>query len=213
MFKCRKTFLFAGIVGLLIILFTSFVHAQNASQLSQTKTSDDGISVYGFIEKLAGNRNFNITTVLTFNVMDGQQRKRIAFSFDMVVKNLEKFTFYLKSPEVVKDIVIRYDIISRKVEYIYKNYKTTENVVPNVSQVGDILTSITDFLSTPLFNTAYGRDYVEFKPKNAAILARFGVQPITVRLYMERELPKKIEILNDKTDEKVVLEFTKFVIG
>jgi len=30
---------------------------------------------------------------------------------------------------------------------------------------------------------------------------------------MERELPKKIEILNDKTDEKVVLEFTKFVIG
>jgi len=213
LFKCRKTFFFAAIVGLLFILFTSSVCAQNTSQLSHTKTSDDGISVYGFIEKLAGNRNFNISTVLTFDVFDGQQRKKIAFSFDLVIKNLEKFTFYLKSPEVVEDIVIQYDMISRKVEYVYKNYKTTENVLPNVSQVGDILTSITDFLSTPLFNATYGRDYVEFRPKNAAILARFGVQPITVRLYMERELPKKIEILNDKTNEKVVLEFTKFVIG
>uniref|UniRef100_A0A7V4NH83 DUF4390 domain-containing protein n=1 Tax=Fervidobacterium pennivorans TaxID=93466 RepID=A0A7V4NH83_FERPE len=213
MFKCKKIFLAVGIIVFLFTLFTSSVYAQNTSQLPQTKTSDDGMSVYGFIEKLAGNRNFNITTVLTFDVMDGQQHKRIAFSFDMVVKNLEKFTFYLKSPEVVKDIVIRYDIISRKVEYIYKNYKTTENVVPNVSQIGDILTSITDFLSTPLFNATYERDYIEFRPKNAAILARFGVQAITVRLYMEMELPKKIEILNDKTDEKVVLEFTKFVIG
>ncbi|MGC9772507.1 hypothetical protein [Fervidobacterium islandicum] len=211
MLKSKR--IFFTFLSLVLVIYISLGYSQTNSQSVLTKSVENGISVYNFIEKLAGSRNYDVSASLTFDIMDGQSHKKITFSFDMVVENLENFVFYLKAPEVIKDIVIQYDLISRRVEYKYKNFKSTENISSNVSQVGDVLTSITDFLSTPLFDVVHQSNYVEFKPKNAAILARFGVQPITVRLYTERDLPKKLEILYERTDEKVVLEFKKFIIG
>lgn len=200
-----------GVLALFLIICMATLSYSQSSKESNI-SMENALSVYDFIEKLAGSRNFDITTNLTFDVIDGEQRKKISFLFDMKIKNLEIFTFYLKAPEVLKDIVIKYDIVSRKTDYVYKQYKSSEATIQNVSQVNDVLISITDFLSTPLFDVTTMSKYIEFKPKNAQVLARFGVQPITVRLYVEKATPKRIEILNNKTDEKIVLEFEKFVV-
>ncbi|WP_448375260.1 hypothetical protein [Fervidobacterium sp.] len=200
-----------GVLAVFLILCLATLSYSQSSKESNINI-ENALSVYDFIEKLAGSRNFDITTNLTFDVIDGEQRKKISFSFDMKIKNLEIFTFYLKAPEVLKDIVIKYDIVSRKTDYVYKKYKSSEAIIQNVSQVNDVLISITDFLSTPLFDVTTMSKYIEFKPKNAQVLARFGVQPITVRLYVEKATPRRIEILNNKTDEKIALEFEKFVV-
>ncbi len=196
-----------------ILLFIASVVAYSQPSSQSQPSLGSSISVYEFIEKLAGSRNFDITTTLTFDILDGQQRKKIFFSFNMKINNLEVFTFYLKAPEILKDIVIKYDIFSRRVEYVYKQHKSVEPITQNLSQVNDALTSITDFLSTPLFDVTDMVKYIEFRPKNAQVLARFGVQPIKVRLYIEKATPKRIEILNDKSDEKIVLEFEKFIVN
>ncbi|MEJ5256989.1 MAG: hypothetical protein WHS64_01920 [Fervidobacterium sp.] len=209
---------FIRTVTILIISITFLVMVEFAFAQTNSKSSvnDLSISVYDFIEKISGSRNYFISTILTFDVQDGQQRKKIEITFDLKVKNLEIFTFYIKSPKVFEDIVINYDIISKKVTYSYKKFSSTEELRDaslSSQQVGDLLTSITDFLSSPLFETMQKEGHIEFKPKNAAVLARFGVQPITVKLYIERSLPKKIEIVNDKSDEKITMEFPKFDVS
>ncbi|MGQ9855781.1 MAG: hypothetical protein ACUVQF_03525 [Fervidobacterium sp.] len=209
---------FIRTVTMLIISITFLVMVQFAFAQANSKSSvsDLSISVYDFIEKISGSRNYFISTVLTFDVQDGQQRKKIEITFDLKVKNLEVFTFYIKSPKVFEGIVINYDIISKKVTYSYKNFSSTEELRDasiSSQQVGDLLTSITDFLSSPLFEASQKDGHIEFKPKNAAVLARFGVQPITVKLYIERSLPKRIEIVNNKSDEKITMEFPKFDVN
>ncbi len=209
---------FIRTVTILIISITFLVMVEFAFAQTNSKSSvnDLSISVYDFIEKISGSRNYFISTILTFDVQDGQQRKKIEITFDLKVKNLEIFTFYIKSPKVFEDIVINYDIILKKVTYSYKKFSSTEELRDaslSSQQVGDLLTSITDFLSSPLFETMQKEGHIEFKPKNAAVLARFGVQPITVKLYIERSLPKKIEIVNDKSDEKITMEFPKFDVS
>ena len=145
-------------------------------------------------------------------MIDGAERKVFTVSFDMQIDNLEDFVFYLKGPEILKGIIIEYNMVTGKVDYTYDNSKASQSLVSDVNQISGIIQSITDFLSTPMFDTR-GKGRSQFRPKNAQILTRFGVQPIVVSLYMSNNVPTKIEIRNDKTDEKVTLEFSKFVIG
>jgi len=187
--------------------------SSNASNTVDSSNSSTGISVFGFIEKIAGQRDFFISTKLTFDMIDGAERKVFTVSFDMQIDNLEDFVFYLKGPEILKGIIIEYNMVTGKVDYTYDNSKASQSLVSDVNQISGIIQSITDFLSTPMFDTKEVKGGVEFRPKNAQILTRFGVQPIVVSLYMSNNVPTKIEIGNDKTDEKVTLEFSKFVIG
>ncbi|MGC8955336.1 MAG: hypothetical protein ACP5JS_04465 [Fervidobacterium sp.] len=197
---------------LLIFAFTfissSYTYAQETNPDSQTT----GQSVYGFIEKMAGKRNFFISVRLVFDVLDGKKRKVFTVDFDMKINNLEDFTFSFKKPETLNGIVVKYNVITKKTDYTYKNTKISESVRADVGQVGGILQNITDFLSSPLFEAKEYKSYTEFRPKNFQILSRFGVQPIIVRLYFLNNLPQKIEISNDKTDEKVTLFFDKFLV-
>lgn len=192
---------------------TSTSKSTSNSNNSNSENSSTGISVFGFIEKVAGQRDFFISTKLTFDMIDGTERKVFTVSFDMKIDNLEDFVFYLKEPNILKDIVIEYNMITGKVDYTYNNLKASQSLVTDVNQISGIIQSITDFLSTPMFDTKEVKGGVEFRPKNAQILSRFGVQPIVVLLYMSNNVPTKIEIGNDKTDEKVTLEFSKFVVG
>jgi len=206
---------------LTVIFLSSSVVAQtstsksssNASNTVDSSNSSTGISVFGFIEKIAGQRDFFISTKLTFDMIDGAERKVFTVSFDMQIDNLEDFVFYLKGPEILKGIIIEYNMVTGKVDYTYDNSKASQSLLSDVNQISGIIQSITDFLSTPMFDTKEVKGGVEFRPKNAQILTRFGVQPIVVSLYMSNNVPTKIEIGNDKTDEKVTLEFSKFVIG
>lgn len=178
-----------------------------------SQEKNEGISVYGFIEKMAGQRDFSISVKLTFETLDGEKRKVFTTAFDMKVDNLENFNFKMKQPEILNGIVINYNIISKRIEYVYKNIKTSEIAKAETTQIGGIVQNITDFLSSPLFDAKEYKDYVEFRPKNFQVLSRFGVQPIIVRMYVKNDLPERIEITNDKTDEKVTLKFEKFIIG
>ncbi|HCI29479.1 MAG TPA: hypothetical protein PKI14_03110 [Fervidobacterium sp.] len=220
--KLDKKNLFAvSILSFLIILglFSSNVFSQQVSTSStnggnnENQDLEAGISVFGFIEKIAGQRDFFISTKLTFDMIEGEERKIFTTSFDIKINNLEDFTFYLKGPEIFKGIIVKYNLITGKVEYSYDKVKTSQNVMADVSQITSIIQSITDFLSTPIFDTKEVKGGVEFRPKNAQLLAKFGVQPIVLSLKMVNNIPTKIEIGNDKTDEKVTLEFQKFIIG
>ena len=217
----KRRVIFVLSMLLTVIFLSSSVVAQtstsksssNASNTVDSSNSSTGISVFGFIEKIAGQRDFFISTKLTFDMIDGAERKVFTVSFDMQIDNLEDFVFYLKGPEILKGIIIEYNMVTGKVDYTYDNSKASQSLVSDVNQISGIIQSITDFLSTPMFDTKEVKGGVEFRPKNAQILTRFGVQPIVVSLYMSNNVPKKIEIGNDKTDEKVTLEFSKFVIG
>lgn len=195
----------------LIVIFLLFISSLPIKMFSQEK--NEGISVYGFIEKMAGQRDFSISVKLTFETLDGEKRKVFTTAFDMKVDNLENFNFKMKQPEILNGIVINYNIISKRIEYVYKNIKTSEIAKAETTQIGGIVQNITDFLSSPLFDAKEYKDYVEFRPKNFQVLSRFGVQPIIVRMYVKNDLPERIEITNDKTDEKVTLKFEKFIIG
>ncbi|KAF2961851.1 hypothetical protein [Fervidobacterium sp. 2310opik-2] len=195
----------------LIVIFLLFISSLPIKMFSQEK--NEGISVYGFIEKMAGQRDFSISVKLTFETLDGEKRKVFTTAFDMRVDNLENFNFKMKQPEILDGIVINYNVISKKIEYVYKNIKTSEIAKAETTQIGEIVQNITDFLSSPLFDAKEYKDYVEFRPKNFQVLSRFGVQPIIVRMYVKNDLPERIEITNDKTDEKVTLKFEKFIIG
>lgn len=217
----KRRVIFVLSMLLTVIFLSSNVVAQtstsksssNASNTVDSSNSSTGISVFGFIEKIAGQRDFFISTKLTFDMLDGAERKVFTVSFDMQIDNLEDFVFYLKGPEILKGIIIEYNMVTGKVDYTYDNSKASQSLVSDVNQISGIIQSITDFLSTPMFDTKEVKGGVEFRPKNAQILTRFGVQPIVVSLYMSNNVPTKIEIGNDKTDEKVTLEFSKFVIG
>jgi len=217
----KRRVIFVLSMLLTVIFLSSSVVAQtstsksssNASNTVDSSNSSTGISVFGFIEKIAGQRDFFISTKLTFDMIDGAERKVFTVSFDMQIDNLEDFVFYLKGPEILKGIIIEYNMVTGKVDYTYDNSKASQSLVSDVNQISGIIQSITDFLSTPMFDTKEVKGGVEFRPKNAQILTRFGVQPIVVSLYMSNNVPTKIEIGNDKTDEKVTLEFSKFVIG
>lgn len=217
----KRRVIFVLSMLLTVIFLSSSVVAQtstsksssNASNTVDSSNSSTGISVFGFIEKIAGQRDFFISTKLTFDMIDGAERKVFTVSFDMQIDNLEDFVFYLKGPEILKGIIIEYNMVTGKVDYTYDNSKASQSLLSDVNQISGIIQSITDFLSTPMFDTKEVKGGVEFRPKNAQILTRFGVQPIVVSLYMSNNVPTKIEIGNDKTDEKVTLEFSKFVIG
>jgi len=217
----KRRVIFVLSMLLIVIFLSSSVVAQtstsksssNASNTVDSSNSSTGISVFGFIEKIAGQRDFFISTKLTFDMIDGAEMKVFTVSFDMQIDNLEYFVFYLKGPEILKGIIIEYNMVTGKVDYTYDNSKASQSLVSDVNQISGIIQSITDFLSTPMFDTKEVKGGVEFRPKNAQILTRFGVQPIVVSLYMSNNVPTKIEIGNDKTDEKVTLEFSKFVIG
>ena len=217
----KRRVIFVLSMLLTVIFLSSSVVAQtstsksssNASNTVDSSNSSTGISVFGFIEKIAGQRDFFISTKLTFDMIDGAERKVFTVSFDMQIDNLEDFVFYLKGPEILKGIIIEYNMVTGKVDYTYDNSKASQSLVSDVNQISGIIQSITDFLSTPMFDTKEVKGGVEFRPKNAQILTRFGVQPIVVLLHVSNNVPTKIEIGNDKTDEKVTLEFSKFVIG
>lgn len=195
---------FMVIILLSLILFSSI--------FAQEKTlSESGISIFGFIEQVSGKRNFEITVKLIFDVLDNEKRKTFSTYFDMKVVNLEDFTFFIKEPEILKGITVKYNLFSRKVEYIYSKYKVTESFKAELNQTTGIIQNITDFLSSPLFESKQVQNGIEFRPKNFQVLSRFGVQPIIVLLQMKNNLPEKIEIKNDKTDEKITLIFEKFV--
>ncbi len=193
------------------IIFLLFISFWPIKMFSQEK--NEGVSIYGFIEKMAGQRDFSISVKLTFETLDVEKRKFFTTAFDMKVDNLENFNFKMRQPEILSGIVINYNLISRKIEYVYKNIKTSEIVKSEITQIGGIIQNVTDFLSSPLFDAKEYKDYVEFRPKNFQVLSRFGVQPIVVRMYVKNDLPKRIEITNDKTDEKVTLNFENFFIG
>ncbi len=218
----KRRVIFVLSMLLIVIFLSSSAVAQtstadksssSASSTVDSSNSSTGISVFGVIEKIAGQRDFFISTKLTFDMIDGTERKVFTVSFDMQIDNLEDFVFYLKGPEILKGIIIEYSMVTGKVDYTYNNSKASQSLVSDVNQISGIIQSITDFLSTPMFDTKEVKGGVEFRPKNAQILTRFGVQPIVVLLHVSNNVPTKIEIGNDKTDEKVTLEFSKFVIG
>lgn len=177
----------------------------------QKPLTENGISVFGFIEKISGKRNFDITVKLIFDVISDEKRKLFSTYFEMKIVNLEEFTFTIKEPEILKDIVIKYNVLTKKAEYSYLKYKVTETFKAELPQISDLIQSLTDFLSSPLFESKNVKDGIEFRPRNFQVLARFGVQPIVVLLKMKDNVPQSIEIRNDKTDEKITLIFEKFV--
>lgn len=63
--------------------------SSNASNTVDSSNSSTGISVFGFIEKIAGQRDFFISTKLTFDMIDGAERKVFTVSFDMQIDNLK----------------------------------------------------------------------------------------------------------------------------
>lgn len=185
----------------------------NKPHVSQNENGQ-GSSIFEFIEKISGKRNFEIAVSLSFNVMNKEQMVNFTTSFDMKITNFENFTFFIKEPEILRDITIRYSLITRKIDYIYKKDKFSEHFKVELNQVTSIIQLITDFLSSPLFDVAQSKDGVIFKPKNFQLLSRFGVQPIIAHLKMKNGVPEIIEIKNDKTPEKITLTFEKFrVIG
>ncbi len=140
-------------------------------------------------------------------------RKTTILGFDLTVENLEIFQIKLLKPNIFEGITIRYDRIRGIVKYSYEKNEIISKVSSEVVNTSEIITSILDFLSTPVFDVNTTKTYTEFVPKNAAVLSRFGVVPIKVRLFVEKDLPKKIVLMNDKTDETVSLEFKKFIIN
>lgn len=170
-----------------------------------------GISIFDFIEQVSGKRNFEITVKLTFDVMSEGKQKVFSTYFDMKISNLEEFTFIIKEPEILKGIIIKYNLLTRKAEYSYSKYKVTETFKVELNQTAGMIQNITDFLSSPLFESKEVQNGIEFRPKNFQVLSRFGVQPIIVLLQMKNNVPEKIEIRNDKTDEKITLIFEKFI--
>lgn len=190
----------------LFLVFSIDIFAQ------QKDVTESGVSIFGFIEQISGKRNFDITVKLTFDVISDGKRKVFTTYFDMNVLNLEDFTFIIKEPEILKGIKIRYNFLTKKAEYIYSNYKVTETFKVELNQTANMIQNITDFLSSPLFESRQIQNGIEFRPKNFQVLSRFGVQPIIVLLNMKNNLPEKIEIKNDKTDEKITLFFEKFVV-
>lgn len=170
-------------------------------------------SIYQVIERVAGQRDFSATVALTFDVRDGNLRKVTSFKFDMQSRNLEVFTFHFHSPEVLRDISVTYDLIARRVTYRHGEVTISEPQTGSAVQVSSIVQSITDFLSTPVFDVREVKDEIVFVPKNAQILVRFGVQPVRVTLRLEKGLPKVLKITNGKEGESVTLEFEKFRVG
>lgn len=200
---------FFGVRNLLIVI-SLFVLI--TITFAQPKTVDEsGVSIFGFIEQISGKRNFDITVKLTFDVIDYGKRKVFSTYFDMKIVNLEDFTFFIKGPEILKGITIKYNLLTKKVEYIYSKHKVTETFKAELNQTANIIQNITDFLSSPLFESKQVSNGIEFRPKNFQVLSRFGVQPIIVLLQMKNNIPEKIEIKNDKTDEKITLNFEKFI--
>ncbi|MEM5872136.1 MAG: hypothetical protein QW051_04655 [Candidatus Aenigmatarchaeota archaeon] len=177
----------------------------------QQPNNESGISIFGFIEQISGKRNFDITVKLTFDVIADGKRKLFSTYFDMKVVNLESFTFVIKEPEILKGITIKYDLFTKKAEYSYSKHKVTETFKAELNQTASMIQNITDFLSSPLFESKQVPNGIEFRPKNFQVLSRFGVQPIIVLLQMKNNIPEKIEIKNDKTDEKITLIFEKFI--
>lgn len=202
--------LLALIISTLPLL--SFAQSKNSAQTKPTN-NQVGISIFNFVEKLAGNRDFSATIVLTFDVLDNNERKVTKIAFDMDVKNLERFTFIIHQPKILEGIRITYDLVGRKTEYRYGKIVLTEpqNIV--LGQTASLVQSITDFLSTPLFDVKETPTEILFTPKNAAFLARFGVLPIKVSLKLKDGMPSVVKIFNDKTDEKITLEFLMFRVG
>ncbi len=191
-----------------VLLFFSM----SISILGQQKSDDNmGISIFDFIEQVSGKRNFEITVKLTFDVMSEGKQKVFSTYFDMKISNLEEFTFIIKEPEILKGIIIKYNLLTRKAEYSYSKYKVTETFKVELNQTAGMIQNITDFLSSPLFESKEVQNGIEFRPKNFQVLSRFGVQPIIVLLQMKNNVPEKIEIRNDKTDEKITLIFEKFI--
>lgn len=219
----RKRFSSLVIFASLITIVAGLGLAQKTQVPSQqvpsqqvTKQSASSVierSVYDIIERVAGKRDFSATVVLTFDVLDGNSRKVTTLKFDMRSENLEVFTFTFASPEILRGITITYDLVGRKISYRYGNVVLTQPQVPPAVQVSSIVQSITDFLSSPVFEVKEEKNEVIFTPKNAQILARFGVQPIRVTLQLDKGLPRLIKITNGKNDEKIMLEFENFKIG
>ncbi|HPC24905.1 MAG TPA: hypothetical protein PLQ59_05310, partial [Fervidobacterium sp.] len=157
----KRRVIFVLSMLLTVIFLSSSVVAQtstsksssNASNTVDSSNSSTGISVFGFIEKIAGQRDFFISTKLTFDMIDGAERKVFTVSFDMQIDNLEDFVFYLKGPEILKGIIIEYNMVTGKVDYTYDNSKASQSLVSDVNQISGIIQSITDFLSTPMFDT------------------------------------------------------------
>ncbi len=158
----KRRVIFVLSMLLTVIFLSSSVVAQtstsksssNASNTVDSSNSSTGISVFGFIEKIAGQRDFFISTKLTFDMIDGAERKVFTVSFDMQIDNLEDFVFYLKGPEILKGIIIEYNMVTGKVDYTYDNSKASQSLVSDVNQISGIIQSITDFLST---NVRYKR--------------------------------------------------------
>lgn len=202
---------------LLILTITTsplFFFAQTKSS-TQTKQMNNqfGISIFNFVEKVAGNRDFSATVVLTFDVLDSSERKVTKIAFDMDVKNLERFVFIIHQPKILEGIRITYDLVGRRTEYKYGKIVLTEPQTIALGQTASLVQSITDFLSTPLFDVKETPTEILFTPKNAAFLARFGVLPIKVSLKLKDGMPSVVKIFNDKTDEKIMLEFLMFRVG
>ncbi len=174
-------------------------------------------SVFGFIEKMAGSRDFFMEIYMKFDVDDisvkPAVRKTAILGFDLTVENLDVFQIKLLKPNIFEGITVRYDRIRGIVKYSYEKNEVISKASSELVSTTDIITSILDFLSTPIFDVNTTKAYTEFVPKNATVLSRFGVVPIRVRLYVEKDLPKKIVLMNDKTDETVSLEFKKFIIN
>ncbi|ODN29744.1 hypothetical protein [Fervidobacterium thailandense] len=187
----------------------SIAQTKGSAQTNQTN-NQVGISIFNFVEKIAGNRNFSATIVLTFDVLDNNERKVTKLAFNMDVTNLERFTFDIQQPKILEGIKITYDLVSRKTEYRYGKIVLTEPQTVALGQTASLVQSITDFLSTPLFDVKETPTEILFTPKNAAFLARFGVLPIKVSLKLNNGLPSMIKIFNDKTDEKITIEFSNF---
>lgn len=176
----------------------------------------EGISIFEFIEKISGKRDFEFLISLNFDIINNNNNNRVNFTakFEMKIVNFEDFTFHIFKPQILEDVIINYSLVTRKINYIYRENKVSENFKMELNQTSSLVQSITDFLSSPLFDVTQSKDTVIFKPKNFQILSRFGVQPIIVYLKIKNDVPESIEIRNDKTDEKITLTFEKFhIIG
>lgn len=189
----------------------------SSSDKSGIKNEEDyqGISIFEFIEKISGKRDFDLIISLTFDIINNNnQRINFTARFEMKIVNFEDFTFHIFKPQILEDVIINYNLVTRKIHYIYRDNKVSENFKMELNQTSSLVQSITDFLSSPLFDVTQSKDTVIFKPKNFQILSRFGVQPIIVHLKIKNNIPESIEIRNDKTNEKITLAFEKFnIIG
>ncbi len=196
-----------SIIVFVLIFLNLVIFSTNTSQTSLA-------SVFGFIEKMSGSRNFQIELSMKFDVDDlsvkPPVRKSTVLGFELMIQNLDIFQIKLLKPEIFEGIIITYDKIKGTIKYSYEKSEIISKIGSDVFNTSDVIVSILDFLSTPVFDVNTTKTYTEFIPKNSAVLSRFGVIPIKVRLYVEKDTPKKIVLMNDKTDETISIELKKF---